>query len=726
MSAEMARLQAMLSLDTLNEKYRLEDEYDEGMSKIETAKNIKTIINKGLGTIGKLTGQPWIEALGDAGGFIYDKFEDSEKFRVDSSKYKFYKDEIRNMNRGLDRYEAEDKVADTLDLLTDMSDMYFKTGGGYDQKSKEFVGLGQYFRENQWKTYGRGTEQNIVEEVKDAVGDAVSEGPDIGVSVPVIGDPASEAVPSVSQTISEEGLGLDYDPDVSEMILDDNLMPVSEVTATTLEGPGFDMVDSELFPGLTESYWNNMTLSEREVFLEDQNNIINEMSLGRVAQDAGGDFVSTDLREDTQESREKMRMLKLKKEQDDYRRQQEEFQTMVDYGPRRPGDVPTTKGDNIFYNPRIRAYESVEKEIYQPLLEGEESIEKSLDVLQGRAYDPYARDMVTEEAEKYQPDYYGGESIESDETLLESVETDPFIVEDRIGLSQGTMIDAGGNFVSVDDSIVPNVEMNEFGDLVSVETNEKITGIIDEYGDRVSVEDPAFLDTLDNMTSNMEYSNTSFQGAISSELGKITQYTVAPGDSLSVIAREANTTIPELLEYNPTILDPNKISAGQIINIPGGSADMSIPDSIDYGGPQLNDFWNDEALEIYGKTVDDLSVDEQIDMMYNIAIARSDEWSPQYSTGWENWTVFREGAPGNQRFLDAYNTISVEGKEGFLAKYNVSEEVLDKVIERFGDDWATAAAIIQAESGFNFNAVAPNYKDTSYNQSFMNEFNIGV
>jgi hypothetical protein len=124
--------------------------------------------------------------------------------------------------------------------------------------------------------------------------------------------------------------------------------------------------------------------------------------------------------------------------------------------------------------------------------------------------------------------------------------------------------------------------------------------------------------------------------------------------------------------------------------------------------------------------VDDLSVDEQIDMMYNIAIARSDEWSPQYSTGWENWTVFREGAPGHQRFLDAYNTISVEGKEGFLAKYNVSEEILDKVMERFGDDWATAAAIIQAESGFNFNAVAPNYKDTSYNQSFMNEFNIGV
>jgi LysM repeat protein len=726
MSADLARLQAMLSLDTLNEKYRLEDDYDEGMSKIETAKGIKTIIDKGLGVVGKITGQPWMEALGDFGGFIYDKFEDSEKFRIDPSKYKFYKDEIRNMNRGLDRYEAEDKVADTLDLLTDMSDMYFKTGGGYDQKNKEFVGLGQYFRENQWKTYGRGTEQNIVEEVKNAVDDAVVDGPDIGVNVPVIGDPVPGDAPSVSDIIPEGVEAFDYDPNVSEMILDDNLMPVSEVTAATLEGPGFDMVDSELFPGLTESYWNNMSLEEREVFLEDQNNLINEMSLGRVVQDAGGDFVSTDLREDTQESREKMRMLKLKREQDAYRRQQEEFQTMIDYGPRRPGDVPTTKGDNIFYNPRIRAYESVEKEIYQPLLEGEESIERSLDVLEGRTYDPYIQDMVTEEIEEYQPGYYEGESIEPDETLFESVETDPFIVEDRIGLSEGTMIDTNGDFVSVDDSIVPNVEMNEFGDLVSVETDQKITGIIDEYGDRVSVEDPAFLDTLDNVTSNMEYSNTSFQDAISSELGKITQYTVAPGDSLSAIARETNTTIPELLEYNPTILDPNKINAGQIINIPGGSVDMSIPDSIDYGGPQLNDFWNDEALEIYGKTVDDLSVDEQIDMMYNIAIARSDEWSPQYSTGWENWTVFREGAPGHQRFLDAYNTISVEGKEGFLAKYNVSEEILDKVMERFGDDWATAAAIIQAESGFNFNAVAPNYKDTSYNQSFMNEFNIGV
>lgn len=45
-------------------------------------------------------------------------------------------------------------------------------------------------------------------------------------------------------------------------------------------------------------------------------------------------------------------------------------------------------------------------------------------------------------------------------------------------------------------------------------------------------------------------------------------YTVRPGDTLSRIAREYDTTVAELLDLNPQITNPNVIRVGQVLNVP--------------------------------------------------------------------------------------------------------------------------------------------------------------
>ena len=48
-------------------------------------------------------------------------------------------------------------------------------------------------------------------------------------------------------------------------------------------------------------------------------------------------------------------------------------------------------------------------------------------------------------------------------------------------------------------------------------------------------------------------------------------YTVKPGDNLSRIAMRNGITLPQLLQANPQIKDPNKISVGDVLNLPGDS-----------------------------------------------------------------------------------------------------------------------------------------------------------
>ena len=48
-----------------------------------------------------------------------------------------------------------------------------------------------------------------------------------------------------------------------------------------------------------------------------------------------------------------------------------------------------------------------------------------------------------------------------------------------------------------------------------------------------------------------------------------TTVTVTLGDTLTAIARRCNTTVEAFLEANPEIRNPNQISVGQVLAVPG-------------------------------------------------------------------------------------------------------------------------------------------------------------
>lgn len=49
---------------------------------------------------------------------------------------------------------------------------------------------------------------------------------------------------------------------------------------------------------------------------------------------------------------------------------------------------------------------------------------------------------------------------------------------------------------------------------------------------------------------------------------KLIQYIVCTGDTLWNLAKECNTTVEEIMRYNPEIKDPDLIYVGQILVIP--------------------------------------------------------------------------------------------------------------------------------------------------------------
>tara|TARA_R100001509_G_scaffold35696_1_gene18915 strand:- start:74 stop:1612 length:1539 start_codon:yes stop_codon:yes gene_type:complete len=77
-----------------------------------------------------------------------------------------------------------------------------------------------------------------------------------------------------------------------------------------------------------------------------------------------------------------------------------------------------------------------------------------------------------------------------------------------------------------------------------------------------------------------------------------TTATVQSGDTLSQIAKDNNTTVDAILKANPNITDPNVISAGQTINIPGTTSSQSFLSRMISGTPgqqnPIQEFMDDQ------------------------------------------------------------------------------------------------------------------------------------
>ena len=56
-------------------------------------------------------------------------------------------------------------------------------------------------------------------------------------------------------------------------------------------------------------------------------------------------------------------------------------------------------------------------------------------------------------------------------------------------------------------------------------------------------------------------------------------YKIKSGDTLSQIAKDNNTTVQAIMDLNPSITNPNKIFAGNTINLPSSGASSSVPSS---------------------------------------------------------------------------------------------------------------------------------------------------
>ena len=92
-----------------------------------------------------------------------------------------------------------------------------------------------------------------------------------------------------------------------------------------------------------------------------------------------------------------------------------------------------------------------------------------------------------------------------------------------------------------------------------------------------SSSDTNFMDRVTNTASNAVSSLTSSLGGSSS-------YSIKSGDSLSAIAAANGTTVDALMKANPSITDPNKISAGSTLKLPGSGSSGSSGVSAGGGG----------------------------------------------------------------------------------------------------------------------------------------------
>ena len=158
-----------------------------------------------------------------------------------------------------------------------------------------------------------------------------------------------------------------------------------------------------------------------------------------------------------------------------------------------------------------------------------------------------------------------------------------------------------------------------------------------------------------------------------------------------------------------------KSSAEWLDNQINNRADEKGLDSTDYGLSQINDkTWDGLANEKFGKNVSQLSDIENIEMMAMISKGGSDKH--QSTRGWNEWSTVQNNS--DKTFKDM---IANTGFDSVANKYNISEDVINKINTSFDndEDKSQALAVIIAESGGDSSAVNYNYGDKVKGASYF-------
>ena len=212
-------------------------------------------------------------------------------------------------------------------------------------------------------------------------------------------------------------------------------------------------------------------------------------------------------------------------------------------------------------------------------------------------------------------------------------------------------------------------------------------------------------DVSQNEIQDSSKTTNSFNLELKDYLNKNTKqdFSIVESNADSLMEKEINTSLQnkeskyfEDIKYTEDIEEIEETREVKEVEI---EKPKSLVDSTDYSFAQINDkVWDGLSQDTFNRPVKDLSGEENIKLMANIAYNK--KLNPQ---GFNAWTAFE-----NNNYKEAYNEIINNGFDSFVKRYNVPQGPLELIQSEFGEDAPIAAAIVQAESGFNENAINQN------------------
>ena len=134
--ASTAKNMALLNIEMYNDKIKLERDAQAATDARQKNELTKDVIKFAADTVAFVTGVPLIEPVVDLGVEVWDYFDESEEVYLNPDDYKFFRDQVHNINNDFRDYDKTRVVADIMEFGVDQAEWYKKTGG-YDYETGE-------------------------------------------------------------------------------------------------------------------------------------------------------------------------------------------------------------------------------------------------------------------------------------------------------------------------------------------------------------------------------------------------------------------------------------------------------------------------------------------------------------------------------------------------------------------------------------------------------------